>query len=244
MDKRLLALAVALLCVFAGVRIADPRLDDEEVTVAFEDGPAVVAADSVRRMQTRKVTIELRTAVDSRIENETYEKRAEIRVEHDIRRYRAVHSTDNDSNGELGFFGTEGMGWTESPYTDWGRAPSSRYPGFGSVMNPTAMGQSNARVLVDNETTFAVRFEGEDANEAVEGMDAHTRTATPGRFDLYIDKQRKLPTRAVRAYEIPKRNATVRIRYRFTRYGETDVERPEGVPKISIWELLGDIYYN
>lgn len=244
MNRRLLALVVVLLLAVAGVRIVDPTLNDDAVTVEIQDRPADVAADSVRSMRTKKVTVRLQITVNSGSQNETYRKHAEIQAEHDTQRYLAVRSTDNDSDWELGFFGTDGMGWTRSPYTDWGRAPSSRYPGSGTVMDPSAMEQSDARVLVDNESMFVVRFEDEDANDAVEGMSAHTQAALPGRLDLYIDKQRKLPVRAVRFYKIPERNATVQIHYQFTDYGETEVERPDDVPNISIWELLGDIYYN
>lgn len=243
MNRRLVALGIALLIVVAGVRVADPTLDDEAATVELQDEPSHVVADSVRKMRTTTVTVDLRVVVDAGTPDETYRERAEIRADHDNQRYNALYGTGNDSE-RLGFFGTDGMGWTNSSYTEWGRAPSSRYPGFGTVMDPATMERSDARIVVDNETTLGVRFEDEDANDALEGLVGHTAKAHPGRLDVYIDKQRRLPVRAVRTYDIPARNTTVRVRYRFTRYGETDVERPEGVPDVSIWELLGDVYYS
>lgn len=241
MRRVLIAVVLVVAVGVVGVRLADPSLDAREDTVSFDAPPEKIAAESVRAAHTKSVTVYARVVV-SEANGTNRTRRGRIRADHDDQLYRTRYSTGGD--GELAFFGTDGMGWTKSPYGGWGRAPSARHPGFGTVLDPDAMDRSDARVLVDNATTLGVRFEGEDANAAVEGLNAHTEAVLPGRLDVYIDKRQGLPIRAVRVYSNPERNVTVRVRYRFARYGETTVERPMEIPKISLWELLGDLYYD
>lgn len=240
MYRRLLAVVLVVGLAAAGVRIADPSFGGDE-EVRADSRPAVVAADAVRNAQSRAVTVEILAEVESGATGETDVKRGRVRAEHDRGVYRAVHSKDEDGNGQLGFFGTDGMGWTRSADADWGRSPSARYPGLGTVLDPEAVERADVQVLDDNETALAIRLTGGDASAAAEGL--YVSEVPSGRLDVYVDKQRWLPTRAVRSYEVPSRNKTVRVSYRFTRYGETSVERPDGVPGISLWEILGDVYY-
>jgi hypothetical protein len=240
MYRRLLAVVLVVALAVAGVRIVDPSFGGDE-EVRADSRPAVVAADAVRNAQSRAVTVDILSAVESDASGETTVRRGRIRVEHDRGVYHAVYSKDESGDGQLGFFGTDGMGWTRSADADWGRSPSARYLGFGTVLDPVAVERADVRVLDDNETTLAIRLTGSDAGGAAEGL--HVTEVPSGRLDVYVDKQRWLPTRAVRTYQVPNRNKTVRVSYRFTRYGETSVERPNGVPGISLWELLGDIYY-
>lgn len=241
MYRRLLAVALVVALAVAGVRIADPSLGSDDPEVRVDSRPAVVAADSVRNAQSGSVTVEVRATTDSGRTGETHVQRGRVRVEHDRRVYHAVYSTDDDGERGLGFFGTEAMGWTRSASADWGRSPSSRYPGLGTVLDPDSLERADVRTLADNETVLAVRLTGSDADAVVSGL--LVSSVRSGRLDVYVDKERWLPTRAVRVYEIPSRNATVRVTYRYHRYDETSAERPDGVPGLSLWELLGDVYY-
>lgn len=245
--RRLLVLLPVLIAVtVVGVRVADPSLTESEVEVSLSDRPAVVAADSVRKLQQHDRTVEVRVAVEDDARGRQPERRIQVSIEPDERRYYTVaRATDPDENAPpVAFFGTEGQGWIQQIHPDgeWGTAHSVRYPESGRIFEPAAIARADGRVVAENETTLVVRIEGADANAAVEGSYGYTSNELPGHLTVAIDKTDRRPRWAVRAYSPPDRNVTLRYRYRFE-YGETSVERPEGVPRFNLREFLGDVYY-
>lgn len=248
MNRRLLALAIVLLFVVAGVRVVDPAFDNEEVTVEFEDRPSIVAADSIRKLQQDDRTVEVRMSTVNATGNRQSKRLIRISVEASAERYRSViRSTDPDENAPpVAYFGTEGRGWIQQNYPDaeWNAALSVRYPKYGPIFEPDAIERGDGDIVHENASTFVVRInDSEVANAAVERSYGYVPNDIPGYLIVAIDKEHKRPQWAIRAYSAPDRNTTVYYRYRFSEYGEATVERPDGVPPFSILEFLGDIYY-
>lgn len=246
MRRTLVLLAVVVAVTVVGVRVADPSFTDDEVEVSLSDRPAVVAADSVRKLQQHDRTVEVRVAVEDDARGRQPKRRIQVSVEPDERRYYTVaRATDPDENAPpVAYFGTEGQGWIQQNHPDgeWNTAHSARYPESGRILDPAAIARADGRVVAENETTLVVRIEGADANAAVERSYGYTPNELPGHLTVAIDKDQHRPVWAVREYSAPDRNETFRYRYRFD-YDETTVERPEGIPPFSVVELLGDIYY-
>lgn len=245
--RRLLVLLPVLIAVtVVGVRVADPSLTESEVEVSLSDRPAVVAADSVRKLQHSDRSVEVRVALEEDAEDPQARRLVRLSVEPNEQQYfEVVRWTDPDENAPpVAFFGTEGQGWIQQNYPDgeWGTAHSVRYPESGRIFEPAAIARADGRVVTENETTLVVRIEGADANAVVEGSYGYTSNELPGHLTVAIDKDQHRPVWAVREYSVPDRNRTHRYRYRFE-YGETSVERPEGVPRFNLREFLGDVYY-
>ncbi|WP_458207446.1 hypothetical protein [Haladaptatus sp. NG-SE-30] len=81
------------------------------------------------------------------------------------------------------------------------------------------------------------------ANAAAENTVAHSMATAPrGYFELTIDTTTGHLKRAVKTITTES-GTTVTYEYRFSRYGQTTVERPQGVPRFSLKAIFYDVVY-
>lgn len=216
---------LAVLVVLVGVRIADPAfLMDSSPSVDLSDPPGEVVQDAIRDLHSSDYTVAL-TADGGPV----YERRIENTELQSFTVDRTVPPPERRV-----FFRTDGMEWTRRGTGEWQKFPPGRFRSRRE--NPLVPPERPPNATVINETgsTLVIRVDGEDdVRQIIENPNCL------GPVVFVIDKNSRRLTEVRRQKQCPREQR--HMTYRFTDYGETEVERPDDVPRFSVEEFLWDL---
>lgn len=241
------AVLVVLLVSFASLAVlsheAPPPVEPQDVEYDDPAGVAFDAAHNLRASQYRyHVRVERAEAGESlrtvAVQHVAVDNRA-----HAYRgRGRDGAAIDNASIAPVRYYGTLGSGYTRVPagfggtlFTSpsdgsWRKDDGFRYaPHRNAFEEVERLRGAPATVLVDNETTYAVRVT--DADVAIDVTDqrsAYPAANATANLTFVVDRSSGNLRRAMFRYHDVRREVHVRITYRFERFGRALVTRPPG----------------
>lgn len=225
--RREAVLAVVLLLVLAGVwvRLADPhQLRGPPPTVDSDDQPAEIAADAAERL---------------RYVDYTYTFTFENRSGPGLQAVMKVDNTDEELYRSYGQrerrYGTEGAAWVTRYGEDWVETDVGLYgPDTAAPFDLDVVRSADVTVRQEEDGTLMVAVD-----DTATVREAVGRPADEARLELYVDT-RAGRLESARLYRVVG-DVGGWWAYEFYDYGETEVDRPPGVPGTTLEEAFRDI---
>lgn len=253
LGRYLPAVVLAVLVVIATVQAADPFTSPTKPTrVNLSDPPAEIATDALRILYVVNNTQTI-TAKYVHVQNQTSTGGAnDTRVRTGItRQYRVMpennsywaslpYNRSNQSAPRVSEYGRENTGWKKWWIDDsWEEVGNLRYP-IQQSSDPSAIEPGTVRTVDENATTLVLLVHDRSVAKAA-AWGLVSRASDGGRLYLHIDKQSRRLERAVYVTgDQQPPPGWVRIVFEFSKYGQTHVPRPEGVPRYTLKDTLRD----